>query len=68
MSADTFQADLSGSRVRERPPTDARAAVLDRYPADAELPPSVPWVRLAEEGDTAQVLGWIRRAGDEGVI
>ena len=68
MSADTFQADLSGSRVRERPPTDARAAVLDRFPADAELPPSAPWVRLAEEGDTKRVLAWIDRAAAEGVI
>jgi hypothetical protein len=68
VSAKTRQSTLGGGTIRERAPSDPVAAALDHLPEDTPMPPEVPWARLAEERDTAQVLAWIDRAAAEGVI
>jgi hypothetical protein len=68
VSAKLRQQSLDGRTIRERAPSDPAAAALDHLPSDTPMPPTVPWVRLAEDRDTSRVLAWIDRAAAEGVI
>jgi len=54
--------------VERQPPGSKPAGVLEHYPAEADVPASVPWVRLAEEREYTQVVAWMDRAAVEEVI
>lgn len=69
MSArETRQQTLDGRIVRDRPPTDGVARVLDTLPPSTSWGAAVWWTRAVRERDADRVVAWIERAVDEGEI